>query len=222
MKLYAIKYGESLFPASQFFKGDKSGRLIPISWMFYAVKSGHEIILIDTGFSDAGDAKKFGVNLLPYQPALSALGMTSESIIKVVLTHTHFDHAANLFLYPNATVIVNRRDTESAALSKVNKAHVLAFDESYQVAPGMIVRHAGGHTAGSSYVDLTIGKKTYLLTGDEAYLPENVAKLIPIGSFTDSEANIRFLKMAKDSGAEILTFHDPAIVKIGCVRQIAP
>jgi len=220
--LYAVKYGESVYPAAKLIKGDASGKRLPIAWMFYAVKSGNDIILVDTGFSDAGDAKEFGVTLLPYQAELAAAGITPESVTKIVLTHTHSDHAANLPLYPRATVIVNRRETEAAVLRTVSKDRLITFDESYQVVPGMTVRRAGGHTHGSSYVELQAGEKTYLLAGDEAYLPENVSKLQPVGSFTDSAANLTFLTLAKNSGAEVLTFHDPAVVKTGCVRQIAP
>ena len=222
MSLYAVKYGESVYPAERLFKGDTSGKSLLIAWLFYAVKSGRETILIDTGFSDASDAKKFGVTLFPYQSALAAAGITPDSVTKIVLTHTHFDHAANLPLYPRATVIVNRREIGSDVLRTIGKDRLVTFGESYQVVPGMIVRRAGGHTGGSSYVELRIGEKTCLLSGDEAYLPENVSKRMPVGAFTDSAANLAFLTFAKNSGADVLTFHDPAIVKTGCVRQIVP
>ena len=220
--LYAVKYGESLYPASQLLKGDKSGKRIPIAWMFYVVKTDKDIILIDTGFSDPDEAKKNGVTFLPCQPELTALGVTPESITKIVLTHTHSDHAANVSLYPNATVIVNQREQDSEFLKTVDKEKLITFDKSHEVIPGMTVHLVGGHTKGSSYIDLKIGKKRYILAGDESYLPENLEKLIPVGSYVDVEANLRFLKMAKNSGAEVLSFHDPAIVKTGCVRKIAP
>ena len=222
LALYAVKYGESLYPASHLLKGDTSGRNVPIAWMFYAIKTGKEIILVDTGFSDTNEAKRSGVTMLPYWPALAALGITPESVTKIVLTHTHSDHAANVPLYPNATVIVNRLEAGSVFLKNVGKERLVTFDESYVVVPGITVRRVGGHSPGSSYVELAFGGKTYLLAGDEAYLPENVSELIPVGSFVDSAANLRFLTMARNSGAVVLTFHDPAVVKSGCVRQILP
>ncbi len=220
--LYAVKYGESLYPADHLLKGDTSGKRLPIAWMFYVVQSGKEVILVDTGFSDANEAKHNGVTFLPYQPALAALGITPGSVTKIVLTHTHSDHAANVPLYPKATVIVNQREKDSVFLKTVSVDRLVTFDQSYRVIPGMTVHLVGGHTKGSSYVDLMVGKKTYILAGDEAYLPENLAKLIPVGSFVDSAANLRFLTMAKNSGAEVLSFHDPAVVKTGCIRRIAP
>lgn len=222
LTLYAVKYGESPYPASRLLKGDTSGKSLAIAWMFYAVKAGREIVLVDTGFSDTNEASRSGVTLLPYQPALAAVGITPETVTKIVLTHTHSDHAANVALYPKATVIVNRREAGSSFLRTVGRERLVTFDESYPVIPGLTVRRVGGHTAGSSYVEVAVGKKTYLLAGDEAYLPENLAKLIPVGSVVDVEANLKFLTMAKDSGAEVLTLHDPAVVKAGCVRQIAP
>lgn len=222
MALYAVKYGESLYPADHLLKGDTSGKNLPIAWMFYAVRTGKDVVLVDTGFSDTNEAGRSGVTLLPYRPALAAVGITPESVTKIVLSHTHSDHAANVPLYPNATVIVNRREADSAFLRTVAKERLVTFDESCAVVPGMTVRRVGGHTPGSSYIELALGGKTYWLTGDEAYLPENVSKLIPVGAFVDLEANLKFLALAKNSGAVVLTMHDPAVVKSGCVRQIAP
>ena len=220
--LYAVKYGESAYPVSSLLKGDVSGKKLMIAWMFYVVKADREIILIDTGFSDTNEAKRSGVTLLQYRPVLAAVGITPESVTKVVLTHTHSDHAADVALYPKATVIVNQREAGSAFLKTVGRDRLVTFDKSYAVIPGVTVRHVGGHTAGSSYVEVAAGKKNYLLAGDESYLPENLAKLIPVGLVVDVEANLKFLTMAKSSGAEVLTLHDPAVVKTGCVRQIAP
>lgn len=220
--LYAVKYGESLYPASHLLKGGASGANLPIAWMFYAVKAGHDIVLIDTGFSDTNEAKRSGVTLLPYQPELAAVGIAPEAVTKIVLTHTHSDHAANVPLYPKATVIVNRREAGSPFLKTVGKGRLVTFDESCAVVPGMTVRRVGGHSPGSSYVELALGGKTCLLAGDEAYLPENVSGLIPVGSTVDAAANLAFLAMAKNSGAVVLTLHAPAVVKSGCVRRIAP
>ena len=222
VKLYAVKYGKSLYPLEKLVKGAEKEKRVPIAWMFYVVKAGKDVILVDTGFSDPEEAKHNGVTFLPYQPELAGLGITPESVTKIVLTHTHSDHAANVSLYPNATVIVNQREKESKFLKKVSPEKLITFDKSHEVIPGMTVHLVGGHTQGSSYVDLKVGEKKYILAGDEAYLPENLEKLIPVGSYVDTGANLRFLKMAKNSGAEVLSFHDPSIVKSGCIRQIAP
>jgi N-acyl homoserine lactone hydrolase len=222
MTLYAVKYGESAFPASQIFKDDKTGRSFPFSWMFYAIKAGKDIILIDTGFSDKNLAKSFGVKFLPYQNELAATGITEETVTAIVLTHTHFDHAGNIDLYPNASIVVNSRDKNSKAFKTTDASKITFFESSYQILPGITIHHAGGHTSGSSYVELIVNGKKFILTGDEAYLPENVLKIIPVGAFYDTAANVKFLTMARDSGAEILTFHDPSVVKKGYVRQLAP
>jgi len=222
MTLYAVKYGESMYPAAHLLKDAAKGMRLPIAWMFYAVKAGRDIVLVDTGFSDTNEAKRAGVTLLPYQPALAAAGIAPEAVTKIVLTHTHSDHAANVPLYPKAMVIVNRREAGSPFLKGVGKERLVTFDESYAVVPGMTVRLVGGHSPGSSYVELSLGGKTHLLAGDEAYLPENVSRLIPVGSAVDASANLAFLTMAKNSGAVVLTLHDPAVVKSGCVRRIAP
>jgi glyoxylase-like metal-dependent hydrolase (beta-lactamase superfamily II) len=222
MTLYAVKYGESRFPASQIFKGDKSGRSLPFAWLFYVMKTDHGTILVDTGFHEAAAAKRFGVRFLPYQNELAAAGVTPESVTLIILTHAHFDHAGGIDLYPRANIVVNERERNSGALKNVNSSRIIMFKDDFSVSQGITVRRAGGHTPGSSYVEISYGPEKIILTGDEAYLPENVSKGIPVGAFCDSAANVNFLTMAKSSGARIFTFHDPSIVTKGCVRKIIP
>lgn len=61
LTLYAVKYGESAYPAARLIKGDTSGKNLTSAWMFYAVKADREIVLVDTGFSDTNEASRSGV-----------------------------------------------------------------------------------------------------------------------------------------------------------------
>jgi hypothetical protein len=61
MKIYAVKYGKSMFQKRFIFHGDKSGQAAPISWMFYYIEYGDKKILVDTGFNDPGLVKMFGI-----------------------------------------------------------------------------------------------------------------------------------------------------------------
>ena len=61
MKIYAVKYGKSMFQKRFVFYGDKSRDLVPFSWMFYYIEYGEKKILIDTGFNDSKAVRLFGI-----------------------------------------------------------------------------------------------------------------------------------------------------------------
>ena len=53
------------------------------------------------------------------------------------------------------------------------------------------------------------------LTGDEAYLYENIVKSIPIGTCYNVGKNRLFIKGLNKSIKNVFTFHDPSIVPTG-------
>ncbi|HNX57817.1 MAG TPA: MBL fold metallo-hydrolase [Spirochaetota bacterium] len=211
-EVYAVRYGTSNFRSEFVYDGDRTRRILPFSWMYYAVKCGRKIILIDTGFSDKKNARIFGVKFTDPTGELVAIGIRPENVTDIILTHAHFDHAGDISRYKNARVFTQISDLKTIRDIVNDDSRVIPFDNALDIDDAIHIEHVGGHTKSSSVVWITLPGKKLLLTGDEAYMRDNITRAIPIGSRYDVEKNRAFLERARDSGTECYTFHDPSIV----------
>jgi glyoxylase-like metal-dependent hydrolase (beta-lactamase superfamily II) len=136
------------------------------------------------------------------EEVLAHLGFSADQVDTVVLTHHHFDHAANLRAFPNATFYIQRRDVHNlmdklatparmrwlasgldpntvAALADVAyDGRLRLLDGAATILPGLEVRPAfGTHTDGSQYLLLDSSDGTglpLLLSGDAVMVEENL------------------------------------------------
>ena len=114
LELYACCYGRSRFPETSAFRDGRKDENVDFAWGFYVARSGAEVTLIDTGFSDPATARKWHVNATS-DPAqlLADLKIDPARVGRVIITHIHFDHIGNLLLFPQAQVIIGRRDRDN-------------------------------------------------------------------------------------------------------------
>lgn len=223
--LIAVRYGLSRFPAASVFERPPVGGMIPFGWMFYVYVSDDETVLIDTGFSDPDTAAYFGVTLRDPVDILAQMGITPEDVTTIILTHHHVDHAGDVGRYPNARVVMQRDAFAALAASWYGRRaaerlrrenRVELFDDERVVDPLPIrIIAVGGHSVGSSVVEVERFRRTYLLTGDECYVAENLLEMNPIGSVHDRERNVAFLEAYSDRRVTLATFHDPNYVGEG-------
>lgn len=151
------------------------------------VEAGDELVLVDTGIGDKGDAKfrdlfglEEGARRLP--EAIRDAGHRPEEITQVVLTHLHFDHCGWNTVYdgdrlvptfPNARYWIERREAEHArepnerdraSYDSRNFEPLFAaervelFDDEARPAPGIRVVRAPGHNEGHCIVLLDGGE----------------------------------------------------------------
>ncbi len=218
LKIYAVRYGSSLFQKKFVFYGDKSGGTVPFSWMFYYIEYGDRKILIDTGFNDTQIAKSFGIR--DFKDPLSILkdnGIDAEQITDVIITHSHFDHIGNAHRFKNARFIINKDELDTLrkgnSLSDVKKflngnLKVTVFDESMVLYDIFTVQKFGGHTKGSSVVFFNQGEDRYCFTGDEIYLVDNITRNIGNGSGVNHSNNMRFINLVTKGNHKLFTLHD--------------
>lgn len=159
-------------------------------------RSGDQTILIDAGlggqfpgFPRAGQ----------FPQRLEGAGIALESVTDVIITHMHMDHVGGLLvdgvkerLSPDVRIHVSAAEVEfwtspdfshtempkpvpdvlrSTAKSFYNeyrdRLHI--FKDTYEVAPGVVVRLTGGHTPGHSVVDLVSGGERLTFAGDAMF-----------------------------------------------------
>ncbi|MBO1541233.1 MBL fold metallo-hydrolase [Pseudomonas sp. OA65] len=160
------------------------------------VRSGAQTILVDAGlggqfpgFPRAGQFPK----------RLAAAGIDLASVTDVVITHMHMDHIGGLLvddvksrLRPDLRIHVAATEVafwaapdfsltsmpspvpdvlRATATQFMNDYHdkLRTFEETYEVAPGVVVKRTGGHTPGHSVVHVTSGEERLTFAGDALF-----------------------------------------------------
>jgi glyoxylase-like metal-dependent hydrolase (beta-lactamase superfamily II) len=160
------------------------------------VRSGGQTLLIDSGvgaaYPDFPQAGRLAVRL-------EAAGIDPASLTDVVLTHMHMDHVGGLLvdglrsrLRPDLRVHVAAAEAEfwaspdfshtdmpkpippvlrttAGRFMDAYRSELRLFDKEYEVAPGVVVCHTGGHTAGHSVVRLASGGHRLTFVGDAVF-----------------------------------------------------
>lgn len=167
---------------------DADGRLrLPIGC--FLVRSGERLVLIDAGVGPLHDDTFDGGQLLE---ALDAIGVGTGDIDLVVCSHLHLDHCGWLIdrnaqpVFASARLAVGARDWSyfiedeagfmrrsiRAGLVDVAEAgRVELLDGDAELAPGVTVIAAPGHTPGHGCVVLSSGAERLLLLGDAMHCP---------------------------------------------------
>ena len=226
---YACRCGVSRFSERFAFADGQTTSFCDIAWSFFVLRSGREITLIDTGFSDPALTKQWGLSKIRSPlDLLAELGIAPSAVTRVILTHLHFDHVDDLVLFPCAKVIVSSREREdylqqkklpavvykaavAAILSDEGRTHAVLEREQIDPKGTLEFEVVGGHTAGSSVVHLQRLGVHYVFTGDECYLFANQKEQRPIGVTWNPKQNAAFIARIADPAIVALPSHEPEI-----------
>lgn len=157
------------------------------------VRSGDQTILVDVGLGGQFDGfPRAGQSLR----RIEAAGIDLGSVTDVVLTHMHMDHIGGLLgedvksrLRPDLRIHVAAAEVDfwkapdfsqtdmpdpvpevlrSTAKQFLDQYHnkLQTFEEEHEIAPGVVARRTGGHTAGHSVVSVTSGSDRLTFAGD--------------------------------------------------------
>ena len=169
-------------------------------------------ILVDCGFKSGNSmtGRKFE-NFETPDVVLAKTGFRPEDVDTLVLTHLHFDHAGNFDAFPNARVVVQRREFERwrdviatlpdlslgkehwavssmdvEAFGRIQKAvaqgKVDLIEGDAEIAEGIHCRLAADtHTFGSQWVEVATPEGPHVVAGDCVYWYMNVERMWPPG-----------------------------------------
>ena len=154
------------------------------------IRAGNEIIIFDTG-------------PYAYRPILQGrlrhAWIDPATVTKVVLSHLHWDNAANADLFANAEIIVHRRELEAAeaggdpdtpeyTVRALKRLKLRPIAGEIELAPDVRVVELFGHTPGS--IGLLVGSQLFAgdavrdaraaVGGGEAGEAESVRKALAI------------------------------------------
>jgi glyoxylase-like metal-dependent hydrolase (beta-lactamase superfamily II) len=205
------------------------------------VRTPEANILIEAGVGPKLSDKER--DIYGYEPspgllaALAEVGLRSEDIDLVIMSHLHFDHCGALVtpgrdgeltpLFPRAKHVVQARELQAwrqpdprskpsykpenlRILEESNR--LLVVDGDANVAPGIRVRVTGGHTAGHQAVYVTDQEQTVVFTGDflymRAFLKVNWVSGLDLYPVESMERKVSFLQDAARERQLIWFYHE--------------
>jgi glyoxylase-like metal-dependent hydrolase (beta-lactamase superfamily II) len=161
------------------------------------VRSGDKTILIDAGLGSDPDLHLPRAGQLIKR--LESAGIDLSSVTDLVLTHMHMDHVGGLLVdgvkdrlrkdlrihvaaaevkfweapdFTHTNMPQGFPDALRAAAKQFVKLYgsqIRQFDETHEVAPGVVVRRTGGHTPGHSVVRVASGGEALTFAGDAVF-----------------------------------------------------
>ncbi|HVJ40475.1 MAG TPA: MBL fold metallo-hydrolase [Dongiaceae bacterium] len=133
------------------------------------VKTGQQVVLIDTG---VGGALQGSLKLAKVKP---------ESVTDILITHAHPDHVGGLvkngaLAFPNAKIHMTAAEwpwlqsqEKMADMVKVISPQVETFEPGAEVVPGITSVEIKGHTPGHTGYEIVSGNNRLLDFGDTAH-----------------------------------------------------
>lgn len=181
--------------------------------------------LIDTGIENINIANKTKSSKADWirkngeysiKENLERMGLSSEKISKVFLTHSHYDHISGIVHFNNADIYMTKKEYEymyseehahKDVLEDVKKflknRNVIVFDEELFV-DDIVLTLRGGHTIGS----MSIQVDDVFFTGDTVFTLDNLRMKKPAGFSAFPEQAEKLIEEYSKFKGKIITSHD--------------
>ena len=163
------------------------------------IEGAESNILVDTA-ADAKMATEFrgfpAEHIATFEEALARVGLKPDDIDLVIQTHLQWDHCGNTYKCKNAKFLATETELKFALAPhpilaptyKMDLLKDLTFtlvDGKYEVAPGIELIPAPGHTPGTQAVSVNTDKGKAIISGfcstrENFEPPEEVRKFMPV------------------------------------------
>jgi len=199
---------------------------IPCSNTCLLVEAPGSLLLIDTGSGALARSQPGRQNLGRLGSGLAHLDLVPEDIDLVLLTHLHSDHVWGCFgadgkrpIFTSARHVVHREERNGASPSLIEELRRLELmlewiDERAEIAPGVRLIPAPGHSPGHMAVRIESQGEELLCLGDSVVHPLNLAH--PEWTMAHEEdaacaiaSRRKLLDMAAERSMLVHAFHMP-------------
>jgi glyoxylase-like metal-dependent hydrolase (beta-lactamase superfamily II) len=238
-EILAVKYGthENRTRFDNFMSADDHAAPMPLDYFVWVIRNANRTILVDTGFSLA-EAPLRG-RKLEHEPrdVLKRIGIDAAKIEQVIISHLHYDHAGTLDHYTAARFHLQEAEMQYATgrcmcdeamkkpftvdhvcqmVQRVYSGRVQFHDGDGEVAPGVTVHKAAGHSKGLQSVRVKTANGHVVLASDATHFYENIEKRKPFSITVNVEETLltydRLQKLAS-TPKHVVPGHDPLVLK---------
>jgi glyoxylase-like metal-dependent hydrolase (beta-lactamase superfamily II) len=206
-----------------------------LDYFFWVLESPTETILVDTGFHPDAGARRGRTTLIEPATAMERLGIDSNAVKRILVTHLHYDHTGNLDALPDAELLIpaieldfwlspmGRRGQFAGSAEESELAYVREADAAgrvtrlvggEEIAPGVHAVHVGGHTPGQMVVAI-YGEPPVVLASDAVHFYDELANERPFAVVADLPEMYEAYDTVRDlAGVEghIVPGHDPVVM----------
>ena len=201
----------------------------------YLVRNGGRYLLWDTGLPGelAGSTKQDGSDRMTLsrriRDQLAEIGVRPEQVTFVGISHYHYDHTGQAADFPQATLLVDRRDWDAikgrqdraerfTPWLNDGKVEPLTYDHDVFGDGTVVMLTTPGHTPGHRSLLVRLASSGHvLLSGDAVHFLENWKDRGVPGfntSRAESLASIdRLSRIARQLKAKLIIQHEPADVE---------
>ena len=206
-KIQAFNTAEVFMPGPFFVHHWFTSEFIPVPcYMFLITGENIPPIIVDTGVMEDCPTLKnnypemTGVNDDPKWHVanfLEKVGLKFEDIKIILHTHLHVDHAGNDRLFPNARIVIARKEMQYS-VSNIDPGYpteyigylvsqlktpgkICLFDDDFELFPGIRLSVLGGHTDGSTGIYVNTENGVACLSGDIIYSYQKQCVADPMG-----------------------------------------
>lgn len=139
-------------------------------------------------------------------------GIFPREITDVIITHAHHDHIQAVKYFPEAVIHIQKDELKKGRTYIPENFTVAPFEDEADICPQVKAVKIGGHSSGSSIVEIRAAGREYVIAGDECYLRACLTNKIPTGSSACPEKSEAFIEKYADPRYTVLLCHDPDIL----------
>lgn len=206
IEIIPVNYGKSALPESMIFENGAENKFRPILFRIYLLKTENRLILVDAGCETMPgfDMRNF----IGPMKALNNIGIFPAEITDVIITHAHHDHIECVKFFKNAALYIQKDEYEAGKGYLADNLNIRTFEEEMRICDGVKAVKIGGHSKGSSIVEITDADNKYIIAGDECYMRECLTKQIPTGTSYNFENSCAFIQKYSKGGYTVFLCHD--------------
>lgn len=209
---------------------------LQMDYYFWVLRGRGEVVLVDAGIDTAVSRPGRRLLITPVD-ALSELGIATGDVSQIVVSHFHSDHIGGLSLFPNAVLIVQRRELDfwnSPVADKkqfvttirrsqieyltaaVEGGRAVVLNGDARVRDGVQVKLVGGHCPGQQITVVNTAAGDVIFASDAMHFYEELERELPFSvlwNLAEVYQTYDLLSTLQDAGATLVPGHDPQVMR---------